>query len=106
MEYTTLIDRILEAERAADVMTDEVRKEEAGLNEHLAAESQRIRDNLMSRAKERLEKLKQEEQGKKARALAVQNARLTEASEKMERAYAKYGDNWVDTLFRQAVDIP
>ena len=31
---------------------------------------------------------------------------LTEAAEKMERAYARYGDNWVDTLFRQTVDIP
>lgn len=106
MEYTALIDRILEAERAANAITDEAREELAGLNDHLMVESQRIRDNLMARAKERLEKLKQEELAKRERAIAAQDARLTEAAEKMERAYARYGDNWVDTLFRQTVDIP
>ena len=50
--------------------------------------------------------LKQEELAKRERAIAAQDARLTEAAEKMERAYARYGDNWVDTLFRQTVDIP
>ena len=47
MEYTALIDRILEAERAANAVTDEAREELAGLNDHLMVESQRIRDNLM-----------------------------------------------------------
>ena len=106
MEYTTLIDRILEAERTADQMTHEVREEEAGLNEHLAAESKRIRDNLMANTAERLEKLKKEEQEKKEKALAALDIRLADSHDRMERAYAKYGDNWVDTLFRQAVDIP
>ncbi len=106
MEYTTLIDRILEAERAADLITDEARRELAGLDDYLAAEGQRIRDNLMARARERLEKLEQEEQGKKERAIAAQDARLADTSARMERAYARYGDNWVDTLFRQTVDIP
>ena len=106
MEYTTLIDRILEAERTADQITDEVREEQAGLEAHLAAESQQIRDNLMARADERLEKLRKEEQEKKARALAALDARLAEASARMEQAYEKYGGNWVDTLFRQTVDIP
>ncbi|HIT32704.1 MAG TPA: hypothetical protein IAC25_07725 [Candidatus Enterenecus stercoripullorum] len=106
MEYTTLIDRILEAERAADLITDEARKELDGLDGHLAAEGQRIRDNLMARAKERLEKLRQEEQEEKERAIAAQDARLADTSARIERAYARYGDNWVDTLFRQTVDIP
>lgn len=106
MEYTTLIDRILQAERSADLITDEARRELEGLDEHLAVEGRRIRDNLLARAEERLEKLKQEEQGKKARAMEAQQARLAETTARMERAYARYGDNWVDTLFRQTVDLP
>lgn len=106
MEYTTLIDRILEAERAADQITDEVRDEQAGLEAHLASESQRIRDNLMARAKERLDKLAKDVESKKERELKAQQARLAETRDRMERAYVHYGDNWVDTLFRQTVDIP
>ena len=106
MEYTTLIDRILEAERAADQLTDEARRELAGLDDHLAAESRRIRDNLMAGVKERLEKLEREERAKKERAIAAQDARLADTSDRIERAYVRYGDNRVDTLFRQTVDLP
>lgn len=106
MEYTTLIDRILETERVAEHMTEEAQRELAGLQAHLEAESRRIRENMTARAQERLDKLRQETQIKKERAIAAQDARLADTSERIERAYAKYGDNWVDTLFRQTVDIP
>ena len=60
----------------------------------------------MARAKERLDKLAKDVESKKERELKAQQARLAETRDRMERAYAHYGDNWVDTLFRQTVDIP
>ena len=38
--------------------------------------------------------------------MAAQKVRLDDANAKMERAYTRYGDNWVNTLFHQTVDIP
>lgn len=106
MEYASIIDRIMEAERTADKITDEVQKEQEGLNQRLEAEGRRIRENLMANAQERLEKLRQEEARRQARALEAQGARLADTSARIEAAYSRYGENWVDTLFRQTVDIP
>lgn len=106
MEDSALIDRILEAERAARLIADEAREELEGLDSRLEAEGRKIREGLMARAQERLDKLRLEERDKKERAIAAQQTRLAEASARMERAYIRYGDNWVDTLFRQTVDIP
>ncbi|HIT01854.1 MAG TPA: hypothetical protein IAC21_03420 [Candidatus Enterenecus merdae] len=106
MEDSALIDRILEAERAARLIADEAREELEGLDSRLEAEGRKIREGLMARAQERLDKLRLEERDKKERAIAAQQTRLAEASARMERAYVRYGDNWVDTLFRQTVDIP
>ena len=56
-------------------------------------------------ADQRLEQLRQEIEQEKANALAAQDARFADARAKLERAYSRYGDNWVDTLFRQAVGM-
>lgn len=105
MDYTTLIDRILEAERSARDIADEVKERQANLETELEEERSRIREKYMQRAKDRLEKLGQEEQARKERMIAAQDARLAEANAKMERAYSRYGDNWVNTLFHQTVDV-
>lgn len=105
MDYTTLIDRILEAEQSADVIAGAAEAQRANLDAELAEESARIREKYMKQAGDRLERLAREEQSKKERTLAAQDARLADTSARMERAYARYGDNWVDTLFHQVVDL-
>lgn len=104
MEYTMLINELLAAEREANAITGEMRAQQANLDSELAAEKERILAQYMAGARERLERLEQEEQRRKEQALAVQDARLAETSERMERTYARYGDNWVETLFHQVVD--
>lgn len=105
MDYTTLIDRILEAEQSAGVIAGEAETQRVNLDAELAEESARIREKYMKQAGDRLERLAREEQSKKERTLAAQDARLADTSARMERAYARYGDNWVDTLFHQVVDL-
>ena len=82
MDYTMLIDRILEAERSARDVAEEVKTQKANFEAEL------------------------EEEEKKEQLIAAQKVRLDDANAKMERAYTRYGDNWVNTLFHQTVDIP
>lgn len=105
MDHTTLIDRILEVERSARALSDEALERQANMDQTLAEESAAILQKYMDRAQADLERLAQSEQEKKARSLAAQDLRLAEANRKMERTYARYGSNWVDTLFHQVVDI-
>ncbi len=105
MNHTVLIDRILEAERAASLIAGEAEERQARQQDELAAESARIREEYMERAAQRLESLRETEQKRKEQTLAAQDSRLAEANARMERAYGRYGDNWVDTLFRQVVEI-
>lgn len=104
VDYTALINSILNVERSARAISDEVVERQAHLNEELDEQCRQIRERYLAGAQLRLEQLEKDEQAKKERALAAQNARLAETSAKMERAYTRYGDNWVDTLFHQVVD--
>ena len=104
-QYTNLIDTILEAEQAAGHISDEARKDQEAFESSLEQERQAVREKYMGWARDGLERLHREEQEKKKQALAAQDLRQQETSQKMEQAYAKYGDNWVDTLFHQVVDI-
>ena len=69
----------------------------------LERETAAVRADYFAGADKKLEQFRQETERKKAQALAAQDARFAEARKKMERAYERYGDNWVDTLFRQTV---
>ena len=106
MDHTTLINRILEVERSARALSDEALERQANLDQTLAEEKAAILKKYMDRAQADLERLAQSEQEKKDRSLAAQDLRLAQANRKMERTYAHYGSNWVDTLFHQVVDIP
>ena len=105
MDHSNLIDRILEVERTARALSDEALERQANLEETLTREKAAILETYMDRARRELEALTKSEQEKKARSLAAQDLRLAQASRKMERTYARYGGNWVDTLFHQVVDV-
>lgn len=103
MEYAALIHRILEAERTAQELTREVREQEARMEAELEEKTASVQADYMARADKKLARLRQETEQAKAEAIAAQDARYAETRDKMEQAYRQYGDNWVDTLFRQTV---
>lgn len=105
MDHTTLLDQILEVERSARALSDEALERQANMEQTLTEEKAAILEKYMARTRERLERLAQSEQEKKARTLAAQELRMSQTNRKMERTRARYGDNWVDTLFHQVVDI-
>ena len=106
MDHSTLIEQILDVERSARALSDEALERQAHLEETLAAEQAKIMESYLLRANEKLNALEQSLQESRTRSLAAQDARLTEANRKMELTYARYGENWVDTLFHQVVDLP
>ena len=103
MEYAALISRILEAEQTAQEISREAHEKQARMEADLERETVAVRADYFARADKKLEQFRQETEQKKAQSLAAQDARFDEARKKMERAYERYGDNWVDTLFRQTV---
>lgn len=105
MDYTMLIDRILEAEQSARDVAEEAKNQKANFEAELEQEKAAIRQKYLDRAETWLEELKSQEAEKKDQLIAAQKVRLADAEAKMERAYTRYGDNWVDTLFHQTVDI-
>ena len=105
MDYTMLIDRILEAEQFARDVAEEAKNQKANFEAELEQEKAAIRQKYLDRADTWLEELKSQEAEKKDQLIAAQKVRLADAEAKMERAYTRYGDNWVDTLFHQTVDI-
>lgn len=105
MDHSTLINQILEVERTARALSDEALDRQAHMEETLTEEKAKIMEQYMTRAKERLDTLARSEQEKKARTLAAQDTRLAETNRKMEYTYSRYGDNWVNTLFHQVVDV-
>ena len=105
MDYTMLIDRILEAERSARDVAEEVKTQKANFEAELEQEKAAIRQKYLDRAKAWLEELKSQEEEKKEQLIAAQKVRLADANAKMERAYTRYGDNWVNTLFQNSVNL-
>ena len=105
MDYTMLIDRILEAEQSARDVAQEVKSQKDNFDTQLEQEKASIAQKYLERAETWLEELKGQEAEKRNRLIQAQNVRLAEAEAKMERAYTRYGDNWVYTLFHQTVDI-
>ena len=101
MEYAALISRILEAEQTAQEISREAHEKQVRMEADLERETAAVRADYFARADKKLEQFRQETEQKKAQ--AAQDARFDEARKKMERAYERYGDNWVDTLFRQTV---
>ena len=103
MEYTQLINRILEAERSAQEIAQEVKVRE----DHLASEVEQatadLRASLQAKAGDRLRAISKEAEAARDQAIQAQNKRRDDAMARMERAYERYGDNWVDTLFRRIV---
>lgn len=105
MDYTMLIDRILEAEQSARDVAEEAKIQKANFEAELEREKAAIHQKYLDRAQAWLEELRSQEEEKKKQLIEAQNVRLADAEAKMERAYTRYGDNWVDTLFHQTVDI-
>lgn len=104
MEYTQLIDRILEAEQNAQAIAAEATDREARLDEELARACEALRAAAMARADERIAAITKEAAAARDQAIRAQDRRRDEALARMERAYERYGDNWVDTLFHRIVD--
>lgn len=103
MEYTQLINRILEAEQTAQEIAREVRDREENLAAELEREAANVRALFLTRADERIAAIDKEASASRDASILAQDERRDEAMARMERAYDRYGDNWVDTLFHRIV---
>ena len=103
MEYTQLVNRILDAEHSAREIAQEVHKREESLESELTKEKADLRASFMDRADKKIAEITHETQASRDESLHAQDVRRDEAMARMERAYQRYGDNWADTLFHRIV---
>lgn len=101
MEYSQLVDRILDAERGAQEIAAEVRRREAAIEDELNRETARLQESAKVHARERVEAITRETAAARDAAIQAQDRRKAEALERMEEAYRRCGDSWVDTLLRR-----
>ncbi len=105
LEYATLISRILEAEQTAQQIAQEAKEKQNSLETEMVKEAEAVRADFYAKTDRRLEQMKLATEESKISQIEAQSARFAEAESKMEEAYRRYGDNWVDSLFRQAVGM-
>lgn len=103
MEYTQLISRILDAEQSAQDIANEVQVREERLASEVEQEAATRRASLMAQADETIAELAKETEASRDQSLNAQDSRRDDAMARMEHAYDRYGDNWIDTLFHLIV---
>lgn len=103
MEYVTLISKIVAAEQSAKEIVQEAREKERTLETDLDAEVEGLRQEYMTRARQRVEKMEIAEGKVAEEDLAHWDKRLTKAMADVESSYAKHKDQWVETLFQQVI---
>lgn len=98
-----MIAKIIEMDKKARDLTDEAQKSKISYENEILKTKEKIKNDYLARAKDRIEINKQTAQ-KKA------NARLSEIEEKnsilikkLDSSYSENGDKWVDEIVQRVV---
>ena len=103
MEYVELVNKIIEAEHSAREIAQEAQEKEASLDQDLARDTQRLREDYFARADRRIQMVEQAEERSAQESMARSDQKLSEALASVESAYRRNRDRWVEILFRRIV---
>jgi hypothetical protein len=104
MEHIDLINRIIEAEYAAQTIADKARDQLNALPEELKEKSQDLRDGLFERANNRIEKIRTEEAQITAQAIAKDKEQNDKALVAMVALYEEHKADWSNKLFELVIN--
>lgn len=104
MEYIDIINKIVEAEQAAQKLSGEAVKKRESLPSDLAAERERLRKSYFERAEKRLENIRRQEKTITDESIAKLEAQYTHEMERLNALYAKNRDIWVEKLFARLTE--
>jgi vacuolar-type H+-ATPase subunit H len=104
MEHIDLINRIIEAEYAAQTIADKARDQLNALPDELKEKSQDLRDGLFERANNRIEKVREEESRITAQAIAKDKEENEKSLVAMVALYEEHKTDWSNKLFELVIN--
>ena len=103
MEYIDLVNKIVDAEHSAKEIAREAKEKEESLDEDLARDTAKLREDYFARAQRRVKLVQETEEAAAAEDIARWDQKLDDSMAAVETAYARNKNRWVDALFVRIV---
>lgn len=103
MEYVDLVNKIIDAEHSAKEIAREVQERKETLDADLERDVQQMRENYFARARHRIEEVEKTENLGAQQDIENWDQKLEAAMAKVELAYQRNREQWVDVLFSRIV---
>lgn len=103
MEYVNLVNKIIEAEHAAQEIAREVKEKSQTLDSDLAQSVAELREQYFARAKRYVEEVQKAETASADADMAAWDKKREAAMSEVESAYHNNREKWVDILFSQII---
>ena len=100
-----MVGQIIAAEHRAKAVAQEGARRGEELRSGLEQETAALREDSLARARERVEQVRQAEQARAEQKIARLDEAQRQALARMEEAYEKNRDRWVDTLFTKITGV-
>jgi len=103
MEYTKLVERILEAEKTAKQMAREATEQSEQQEKALSSEIERIKEQHMNQVRVKLFELERQTKEQTAAVMTAMDTKYAAALFNLESAAQNNHDAWVDELFQTVI---
>lgn len=98
-----MIAKIIDMDKKARDLTDEAQRSKISYEQEILKKKEKIKNDYLSRAKERIEINKQTAQKKADEQLAEIEKKNNSIIEKLDISYKENGDKWVDEIVKRVV---
>lgn len=106
MDRAEIINAIIEADKTARAEPLSAKAELASLDETLAAERAKLREEYFGRAEKRIESVRVAESSYATEQIRMLDARLTLDIRSSREAAERHRERWIDELFRSVITAP
>lgn len=98
-----MIAKIIDMDKKARDLTDEAQRSKINYENEILKTKEKIKNNYLSRAKERIEINKQTAQKKADEQLKEMESKNDAIIRKLDGSYSENGDKWVDEIVKRVV---
>lgn len=98
-----MIKKIVDIDKNARTLNDETQRENIDIVEQIAQRRKEIQEEYLSRARRRIELIREEEQAKADAILQTSKTSFARKSEALKKIYKENGDKWADTIFDRVI---
>lgn len=99
-----MIQKIIDMDKKAREITEAAEKEKLEIEKDIAQKAVQLREEVLTRARHRIEKNKQLENTILEEEWEKLKARYDAQMERMNDLYAKHGEEWVNTIVKRVLE--